>query len=130
MAKKQPPKHLRLGRQGEQMAVDYLRQKNYQILAQNWRYDRAEIDIIASLPSLELIVFVEVKTRSTHQLHYGHPEDAVTPKKEKLLAKAAEAYLVQEELDLEMRFDIIAITVTANQTKINHIEDAFFFYDE
>ncbi len=123
MSKKQE-----LGKKGESIAADYLRKKGYQIRAMNWRHTPAEVDIIAEYQGV--IVFVEVKTRSTNSKTFGYPEDAVTDAKERLLAMAAEAYLAEHNLDVEMRFDIIAIVLTPYQTHIRHIEDAFFFYDE
>lgn len=116
------------GQRGEQLARSYLERKGYEILAQNWRYSRAEIDIIAKLPKINIIVFVEVKTRSTYK--YGYPEEAVNNRKARLLAMAAEAYLAERNLECEVRFDIISILLQDRHHQIVHIEDAFFFYDK
>lgn len=112
-----------LGILGENIAAEYLQNKNYRILQRNWRYKRVEIDIIASIP--ETLVFVEVKTR--HGNRFGEPENFVDHHKEKNLEKVAEAYLEHSHYEGEIRFDIIAITFyNQTQFEIHHIEDAFF----
>jgi len=115
--------HLDLGRQGEQLAKDFLIQKSYRILAQNWRYGRAEVDLIAAFE--QKIIFIEVKTRRSTD--HGEPEDFVNWKKEKQLEFASSAYIERLNHQGEIRFDIIAI-VFENQDlyHINHIEDAFW----
>ena len=117
-------KHINLGKKGEQLAIEHLRQKKYEILATNWRYKKAEIDIIALYQNM--IVFVEVKTRSTN--FFGYPEESVSKAKKRLLSFAAEAYMYEKKIETDMRFDIIAITITAQKNMIYHIEDAFFGY--
>ena len=119
-----------LGKRGEQMAIKYLTNKGFEILETSWRYSRCEVDIICKDTrdeDLETTVFVEVKTRSS--TYYGYPEDFVSPAQQKRLAKAAEAYMYEKELNGEMRFDIVAIHIAPHNTKLKHIEDAFFFYD-
>ncbi|MGB0838732.1 MAG: YraN family protein [Chitinophagales bacterium] len=118
--------HLELGAWGENLAVQHLKTKGYIILATNWRYKRAEVDIIVQ--QNEEVVFVEVKTRRS--THYGYPELSVGAKKKGLLVKAAGAYIYEKNIEGEIRFDIIAI-VTPDQEnyELKHIEDAFFPYD-
>ncbi len=70
-------RHNELGKKGEELAEKFLRDKGYDIIAKNWRYDKDEIDIIAR--DGDEIVIVEVKTRSTD--FYGFPEDAVDSQK-------------------------------------------------
>lgn len=118
--------HNDLGKQGEALALAYLQKKGYTILAQSWRYHRAEIDIIAKIENI--IVFVEVKTRST--AYFGYPEEAVTARKKTLMAQAAEGYFEEFEVEAEVRFDIISLIINEKQQEIRHFEDAFFFYDE
>jgi len=119
-------KHNRLGKQGEILAIQWLKNKGYQILATNWRYQRAEIDIVAQIK--DVLVIVEVKTRSNHV--FGYPEQAISKRKQQLLAMAAERFMEMHHLDNELRFDIIAITMLAHKTPdIYHIEDAFWLYD-
>ena len=110
-----------LGKVGEDLAQKYLEQKGYEVLERNYRYKKAEIDLIAQIASK--IIFVEVKARSGTA--FGNPEDAVTPQKEALIQLAAENYLFENGLDTEIRFDIIAILKIGNEYKIEHIEAAF-----
>lgn len=116
--------HYELGKEGEQIAVNYLKEKGYQILEKNWRYLKAEIDIVAQIGNT--VAIVEVKTRSTNE--FGNPQDFINPKKVKLLVGAANEYVIQRELDVEVRFDIIAIIKTASNLEIEHLEDAFFYF--
>lgn len=113
--------HNKLGKRGEDMAVDLLISKGYTVLNRNWIGKRHEIDIIASMT--DLLVFVEVKTRSTSQ--WGDPEVAVSETKIKRMVAAADYYLSDKEIDLPVRFDVISIIVNKTQTEITHIEDAF-----
>jgi len=116
-------KHIELGKKGEEIAINHLIDKGYTILETNWRYKRAEVDIIAK--EGQTLVFVEVKTRSTEI--WGQPALAVTPKKERLLVDASGVYMEQINHDWEVRFDIISIVIINDQYKeIKHFKDAFF----
>ena len=114
-------KHNELGKQGEDIAVKYLTDKGYEILERNWRNIHKEIDIIAIKDNL--LAVVEVKTRQTDE--YGEPDIAVTRQKQTRLISAANAYLFQNKLDINTRFDIISIIIRDDTPEINHIEDAF-----
>jgi len=114
--------HNDLGFSGEQMAKEYLIQKGYEILDENWVYERAEVDLIAYLN--RIIVFVEVKTRSS--TGFGLPEDFVNRAKQQRMADAADAYIEIMNHEGEVRFDIIAILFNKNNHTIKHIEDAFW----
>ncbi len=116
--------HNELGKKGEELAVNHLLQKGYKILETNWRYLKAEIDIIAQKENI--LAIVEVKTRSTDVI--SAPEDAVNQKKIKLLVSAANEYVIQNDLDVEVRFDIIAILIKGNVYSITHAEEAFLFF--
>lgn len=110
--------HNDVGREGEALAANFLQQKGYEIVDRNWRYGPKEIDIVAR--DGDTMVFVEVKTRST--LAFELPQEAVTKKKMKNLVEAADAYLIQHNIDLESRFDIVAV-LNGNPPKvIEHIE--------
>ncbi|OWY19612.1 hypothetical protein BVG80_17935 [Sphingobacteriales bacterium TSM_CSM] len=120
-------KHLHTGKAGESIAQQFLQQKGYIILHTNWRHGKCEVDIIALLQNL--LVFVEVKTRSTN--YFGYPEEAVSRRKQLLLAKAANAYTELLHPNALVRFDVISVTLPAGQEpEIYHIEDAFALYDE
>ena len=113
--------HNDFGKLGEELAVNYLIEKGYEILERNWRNIHKEIDIIAR-DGKDLVV-VEVKTRQNDK--NGEPDLAVTRQKQTRLISAANAYLFQNSLDINTRFDIISIIMKDNSPVINHIEDAF-----
>ena len=116
--------HNELGKFGEELAVEFLQQNSYVILETNWTFQKAEIDIIAQKENI--LAIVEVKTRSS--IEFGLPQDFVKPKKIQLLVKAVNEYIVSNDLEAEVRFDIIAIYKEDKAYKIEHIEDAFFHF--
>lgn len=116
--------HNELGKLGEDLAVDYLKKNGYTILDTNWTFQKAEIDIIAQKENT--LAIVEVKTRSS--LDFGLPQDFVKPKKIQLLVKAVDAYVNENNLDKEVRFDIIAIHKDEKSFAIEHLTDAFFYF--
>ena len=107
------------------MAVAYLAKNGYDILEQNYYFDKAEIDIIAQ-KNKETIVVVEVKTRNSN--FFGNPQDFVSPSKIKLLVKSANEYVISNNLDVEVRFDIIAVIKNKREEKIVHFENAFYHF--
>lgn len=115
--------HNELGKFGEELAVDHLLEKGYTILETNWRYQKAEVDIIAQKG--DILAAVEVKTRSTNE--FGDPQDFVKKKKIQLLTMAVDEYVNRHELNVEVRFDIIAITLN-KELEIEHLEDAFYHF--
>jgi putative endonuclease len=116
--------HNKLGKLGEELAVAFLKENGYKIVETNFVFQKAEIDIIAQKDNL--IVVVEVKTRSS--LDFGLPQDFVTPKKIQLLVKAVDAYIISNDLDGDIRFDIIAIFNNENKFEVEHITDAFYHF--
>jgi len=116
--------HYELGKKGEQLAVNYLIGKGYKIVERNWRFQKAEIDIIAR--KAETLISVEVKTRSTK--NFGNPQDFVNPKKIKLMVLAMNEYILNKDLDIELRFDIIAITKDKSSFDIEHFKNAFLYF--
>ncbi|MBN4070189.1 YraN family protein [Olleya sp. AH-315-F22] len=117
-------KHNKLGKKGEQLAVDYLIKKGYTIVQRNYRFQKAEVDIIAQLK--DTLAIVEVKTRSTAD--FGNPQDFVKPKQIQRLVKAVDEYVIVNKLDVEVRFDIIAIVKEGKSFNIEHLEDAFYHF--
>ena len=115
--------HNELGKKGEKLAIDFLIKNDYKILEKNYRYLKAEVDIIAQ--KKDILAVVEVKTRSSD--YFGNPQDFVNPKKIKLLLSAIDNYVIEKDLDVEVRFDIIAIIHKNNNTKIEHLEDALLY---
>ena len=116
--------HNQLGNKGEQLAVDFLLKKGYEIIERNYRFEKAEVDIIAQYG--DTLAIVEVKTRSTSD--FGNPQDFVKPKQIKNLVKAVDEYVTVNDLDVEVRFDIIAIVKTGKSFEIEHLENAFYHF--
>ena len=116
--------HNELGKKGEELAIEYLRLKEYEILEINYRYQKAEVDIIAKRG--DLLIAAEVKTRSTPE--FGNPQDFVKPKQIKQLVKAVNHYVEESGLDVDVRFDIIAIIKNKAGERIEHIQDAFLYF--
>jgi len=116
--------HNELGKLGEELAQDYLKQNGYTILETNWTFQKAEIDIIAQKAAV--LAIVEVKTRSS--IEFGLPQDFVKPKKISLLVKAVNEYVITNDLEVSVRFDIIAIYKEEGDFKVEHIEDAFYHF--
>ena len=114
--------HNKLGQLGENIAAKFLQEKGFVITDRNWVFQKHEIDIIAL--DKDILVFVEVKTRSANPI--DEPESAVTITKQRSVIKAANAYIDEKELSNEARFDIISIIAHTNTNEINHIEDAFY----
>lgn len=116
--------HNDLGKLGEELAVSFLKKNNYEILETNFVFQKAEIDIIAQ--KNKVLAVVEVKTRSS--IDFGLPQDFVKPKKIQLLVKAINEYIIQNNLDVTIRFDIIAIHKENDNYNLEHIEDAFYYF--
>lgn len=114
--------HNNLGKEGETFAVSYLKQVEYTILATNWRYGKEEIDIIAR--HAQMIVFIEVKTR--RDPFYADAEKIVSLQKQQYLIHAANAYLQQQQINFESRFDVMILSANGNEFIVNHIENAFY----
>lgn len=91
-------------------------------MATNWRYKNLEVDIIAKTESS--IVFIEVKTRSSNE--FGEPETFVSLKKQKLIIKAANQYIIENNITADARFDIVSVSLKNSQTSVKHIIDAFY----
>ena len=114
--------HNKLGKEGEEIACNLLVEKGYKIAERNWRYGKLELDIIAKRDNT--LVVVEVKTRAND--YYGDPEDFVSLAQQKHIIKATNEYILQKDLDLETRFDVIAIIKDDKKTKVRHLEHAFY----
>lgn len=110
------------GKEAEEVACGYLQQKGYIIHETRWRSGHKEIDIIAQEGNM--LVIVEVKARAAGSLQA--PEDAVDERKIRNLVRAADTYIRSHNINLDTRFDIIAINAGPNGYDINHIIDAFW----
>jgi len=113
------------GRAAERLAVVYLQQQAYRIIAVNQRVGRGEIDIIARRAGV--LAFIEVKARRTRTC--GTPEDAVTPRKRRQIARLAALWLGSHPRFLtgvsDVRFDIIAVDALVRPPRIRHLRAAF-----
>lgn len=114
--------HNELGKLGEIKAVEYLTKKGFEILERNYRFKKLELDIIA-LDKDELVV-VEVKTRQSDYL--TDPRELVSRSKQRGIIKAANAYIHENEIDRECRFDVIIAVINSKKSSLEHIEDAFY----
>ena len=113
----------RLGRWGEGVALSYLEEKGYQVVERNFRTRFGEIDLI--MKKEELLVFVEVKTRSG--LGFGFPEEAVTANKRLHLLEAIQSYwLLQPQAEGAWRVDVVAVVGQPGREnpQIEHFENA------
>lgn len=120
MAKKD---HHHIGRKGEDIAAAYLTKCGYTIVARNWRWRRAEVDIIAQID--DTLVFVEVKTRS--YTYFGAPETAITPHQELRLLDVAYQYCRAHSHETGSRIDAIAIVLHDDGSyQLEHFEDTVF----
>ena len=94
----------RIGKWGEDTAVEYLTQREYEIVARNVRTPYGEIDIVAKQG--DVIIFVEVKARTSNTM--GLPEEAITLRKREHMLAAANHYAAEHEID-HWQIDVVAI---------------------
>ena len=115
------PTAFEIGREGERVARQFLEQKGYLILEQNWHWHHYELDLVARQgDELEI---VEVKTRGVDFL--VDPEEAVDQGKIRRTVAAADAYVRYTDGDLPVRFDLVFVTLTKGHSEVEHIVDAF-----
>lgn len=115
--------HNDIGKQGEELAREFLSKNGYAILETNYRYRKAEIDLIAQKD--QTLAIVEVKTRTSTD--FGTPESFVNKKKINLILEATNAYVDEKNLDLEISLDIISV-ILGKKIEIEHIQNAYFFF--
>ncbi len=113
---------IKKGKEGEDMAARFLKEKGYEIVQRNYRYKQSEIDLIVKKDNW--LIFVEVKLRSSDA--YGYPEDFVDYKKAKNIIDGAEQYTYENDWQGNVRYDIVSIRVMRDKTEIIQIEDAFY----
>ncbi len=118
--------HNDFGKLAEELAESFLVEKNYKILVKNYRYLKAEVDIIAQFENQ--IVIVEVKARATDA--FMLPQEAINKKKIRLIVSAANEFLETNNIELETRFDVISVLPNEKgKLEITHIENAFYAFD-
>lgn len=111
-----------LGKKGEELAANFLKEKGYVIHSRNYRYNRAEVDIVAEQNGM--LVAVEVKTRVSPYL--SDPALLVPRSKQKQIILATDDFVKQNFPDKETRFDIIVVVTNEKYTTIDHVVDAFY----
>lgn len=108
---------------GEDKACNYLQKKGYKIIERNFRKGYGEIDIVAIDPSTssgQILVFVEVKTRTSDQ--FGSPLEAITFWKLKSLIKTAQYYkMTHPKLPDSLRIDAVSV-ILSEDNKVESIE--------
>jgi putative endonuclease len=109
----------RIGKWGEQVAADYLKERGYEIVAGNVRTPYGEIDLIVKKNGF--LIFVEVKARTTNT--FGPPEIAVTSRKQQHMLSCAGHYAQQNAID-HWQIDVIAIEKVEGRPRITHFENA------
>lgn len=118
--------HNDLGKKAEDLASEYLLKNGYKILVRNFRFKKAEIDIVSEKDNL--IIVTEVKARSTD--FFILPQEAVTKGKIKSIVTAANHFMEEFNRDQEVRFDIISVLPDKKGVlEIEHIIDAFQAFD-
>ncbi|MEI8233860.1 MAG: YraN family protein [Verrucomicrobiota bacterium] len=112
-----------LGRRGEAIAACHLRRLGYKVLYHNYRAPHGgEVDLVCR--DRDTLVFVEVKTRTSEA--FGAPAEAVTPAKQRLIARGALAWLkLLGNREILYRFDIVEVRIAGRQTGANVIRNAF-----
>jgi putative endonuclease len=115
-------KHNILGQEGEEIAARYLQQRGYTIQDRNWHCGHKDLDLVVTKD--DTIVFVEVKTRTSTD--WGDPQDFVTDRKIRRIVSSADAYLRFNQINMDVRFDIVSIVAEGGEFKVEHIEQAFF----
>lgn len=116
--------HNDLGKKGEQLAVEFLLKNDYDIVARNFIYQKAEVDIIAQKG--DILAVVEVKTRTSAD--FGDPQQFLKPKQMQRIIKAVDFFVNDNMLDVEVRFDIIAIVRNKKETTLEHLENAYYHF--
>lgn len=113
-----------IGKNGETIACEFLKNNNYIILERNFRCRQGEIDIIAKDNSTCELVFLEVKTRTNFK--YGKPAESVNKLKKQHIYRAIEYYIyLNNIIKLPIRIDVIEININDKKYKLNHIKQAF-----
>lgn len=115
------------GDKGEEFVANYLRKNGYVISAKNYKSRYGEIDIIAE--NNNMILFVEVKTRSKEAAKFISPAECVSDEKQQRIIATAQYYILNNGVGLQPRFDIAEVITEKSgdmsEATLNYIEDAF-----
>ena len=116
---------MNLGKAGEETARKFLEAKGLELIEANYRFDRAETDLIMKNDEQKIILFVEVKTKASNR--FSEPEDSVTHTKAKQMLKSAEGFLSENEQyeEYEKRYDLVSLIHQKGKFEIKHFENIF-----
>jgi len=117
--------HNILGVEAERKALTFLSEKGYQLLQKNYRFQKAEVDLIMQQGTT--LICVEVKARTND--FFGTPEQFVSSKKIKLLVRAMDHYLKENTIEMEVRFDVVACIVKGNKWFLKYITNALYSFE-
>ena len=110
----------RIGKWGEDTAVEHLTQRGYILVTRNFRTPYGEIDIVVQQG--DITIFVEVKTRTSNKM--GLPEESITARKREHMLAAADHYAAEHEID-HWQIDVVSIEGKPGLTpKITYFENA------
>lgn len=118
----------RLGERGELIAAVWLESRGWSILERRFRAGHRDIDIVAARPGAgggRVVAFVEVRTRAS--LEQGTPQESVTWRKQRELARAAREWISLNRRSTDVyRFDVVGVLVAGRRARVEHVEDAFW----
>jgi len=118
----------RLGKAGELLAKEFMENEGHVFLKSNYRYDRAEVDLIFTKTHEKEneIIFTEVKTRRSKK--FGEGEESVDAKKQAQIRKGIEGFLYENEQyrNHQIRIDVVVVYLMNNEKNIVHIKNAFY----
>jgi len=103
----------KIGRLGQQIAVKFLKSKDFRIIAENIYFRVGEIDILAEKE--DVLSFIEVKTRTN--LKFGYPEEGVTDQKREHLESAIDLYVVENNINQECVLEIISVRLDSKNKR-------------
>ena len=116
------PAHIKLGKKGEKIAINFLKAKGFLILASNFRFKKAEVDIIAKKG--HRLSFIEVKTRTGKG--FVHAENSINKTKQYLYFMAAQEYCKKEAVACPIQFDVIVIELFYYGKELYYFPDSFY----
>ena len=112
---------MKLGLIAENKSINFLIEKEYQIIERNWKFNKYEIGIIA-IDNKELVI-IEVKTR-TNSLQ--NIKEIITKSQQKRIISAADSFIKENKIDLDARFDMILVEKIIKSYKFTHIKEIFY----
>ena len=109
------------GRIAEKEARRWLEREGFEIVAVNFATKVAEIDVVAR--EGETLCFIEVKARTG--TGFGSAAEAVPPRKQLRIARAASLFLARSGWDGPCRFDVLAMDGNREEWRFDLVRDAF-----